>query len=230
MNLSVTDSLGGVTNAGPVSVNVVTPAAPAPSAQSISASPATVASGGTVTLTANNVTNPSGLPLAYKWTITNAANGAVYQTLNSTTASTTFKAPIVPTTAGPVTLRVSLSLANTGSTTAPFVIANGASVTVSPTVGDTLTLTTAVYRQSKARLDLAVTSSQISSSIMLTCKMSYLDRVTGQLKTVSALMTNAGGGSYTTTFTGYPFPTSILVTSTGGGSLTVTSGQISVRQ
>ena len=229
MNLSVTDSLGGVTNAGPISVNVVAPASPAPSAQSIAASPATVASGGTVTLTANNVSNPSGLPLTYTWTITNAANGAVYQTLNSTSASTTLKAPIVPATAGPVTLRVSLSLANTGSTTAPFVITNGASVTVSPTVGDTLALTNAVYRQTKARLDLTVTSSQISTSIMLTVKMSYLDRVTGKLKTVSALMTNAGGGSYTITFTGLPFPTSILITSTGGGSLTVTPGQITVR-
>jgi hypothetical protein len=230
MNLSITDSLGGVTNAGPISVNVVTPGAPAPSAQSISASPATVASGGTVTLTANNVTNPSGLPLAYKWTITNAANGALYQTLTSTTASASFKAPVIAAGAAPVTLRVSLSLANTGSSTAPFVITNGASVTVSPTVGDTLTLTSAVYRQTKARLDVSVTSSQISASIMLTCKMSYLDRATGQLKTVSALMTNGGGGSYTTTFTGFPFPTSIQVTSTGGGSLTITAGQITVRQ
>ncbi|MFL6304312.1 MAG: hypothetical protein ACJ72H_12305 [Candidatus Sulfotelmatobacter sp.] len=228
VNLTVSDSLGNKTTVPPQSVTVVETAAPAPSVQGISASPNTVASAGVVTLTANAITNPSGLPLAFTWTVTNAANNAVYQTLTSTTGITTFKAPTVAASAASVTLRVSLSVKNTGSTTAPFVLTNGASVTVQPTPGDILTLTTAVYRQTRARLDLTVVSSQSSPSIMLTAKITYTDS-TGRIKTASALMTNGGGGSYTVTFTGLPLPSSVTVTSTGGGSLTISRSQISLR-
>ena len=230
VNLTVTDSLGGSTTATPQSVTVVSASAPAPSATSITANPLTVASGGTVTLTANGVTNPSGLPLAFTWTITNAANNTVYKTIQSTTASTTFNAPTLAPTGTAVNLRVSLSLANTGSSTPPFVINNGASVTVQPMPADTITLVSAIYRTSRARFDLNVTTTPISASTVLTATISYFDSATQTLKTASAQMINGGAGAYTVTFTGFPTPSSVTVTSTAGGKLTVAAGQITFRK
>jgi hypothetical protein len=92
---------------------------------------------------------------------------------------------------------------------------------------DVVTITSAVYRISKGRLDVAATSSIVEASpnnctltnVLPGCMKTTLDLInptTGQ--PYAALMQNLGGGSYTVTFTGVGQPNLVTVTSGNGGS------------
>jgi hypothetical protein len=96
-------------------------------------------------------------------------------------------------------------------------------------VTDLVTITAATYRASKARLDVNATSSIVQASptgctltnVLPGCMKATLDIIdvtTGQ--PYAALMTNAGAGNYTVTFTGIALPNLVSVTSGNGGSAT----------
>lgn len=94
---------------------------------------------------------------------------------------------------------------------------------------DVVTITSAVYRTSKARLDVNATTNVVLASptnctvtnVLPGCMLATLDIIntaTGQ--PYAALMTNAGAGNYTVTFTGLAPPNLVTVTSGNGGSAT----------
>ncbi len=94
---------------------------------------------------------------------------------------------------------------------------------------DLVVITSTVYRTSKARLDVNATSSIVQATppgctlttVLPGCMKATLDLIdpsTGQ--PYAALMTNAGAGNYTVTFTGLAAPNLVTVTSGNGGSAT----------
>ena len=92
---------------------------------------------------------------------------------------------------------------------------------------DVVTITSAVYRTSKARLDVNATTNVVLASptgctvtnVLPGCMLATLDIIntsTGQ--PYAALMTNAGAGNYTVSFVGIAPPNLVTVTSGNGGS------------
>jgi hypothetical protein len=102
------------------------------------------------------------------------------------------------------------------------------SLNVSPAKqADTVTITSVVYRTSKARLDVTATSSIVQASpsnctvtnLLPGCMKTTLDIINvANGQPYAAVMQNLGNGSYTVTFTGIPAPNLATVTSGNGGS------------
>jgi len=98
-------------------------------------------------------------------------------------------------------------------------------VVVNP-IQDVVTITSAVYTTSKARLQVNVTD--ITPGIKLTCTLNINNPATGKPYTaVMGPAVPAAVGNYSVTFTGINQPTKVTVTSTAGG--TASSGVTRVR-
>jgi hypothetical protein len=102
------------------------------------------------------------------------------------------------------------------------------SLIVNPPAADVLANNGTLYRTSKSRLTVNVTSTVVSPSIVLTATLDTINPATGLHYT--ATLQNLGGGAYTVDFIGVGLPNTINVVSTGGGTLTITQAQIAVRQ
>jgi hypothetical protein len=130
-----------------------------------------------------------------------------------------------PTVAVVTTQKITLSV-NGGAATA------SATVTVNPPSPkkDVVTITGAVYRISKARLDVTATTNIVAPSVGCTLAntpttpgcMEALTDITNPAtgKPYAAVMQNLGNGSYTVTFTGLAAPNTITVVSGNGGLAT----------
>jgi hypothetical protein len=188
---------------------------------SISATPNPVVSNGSVKLSAV-ASDPNGLALTYTYTLTNP-NGTVFATL--TGATPTFTAPAATPATGNIILGLSLKVTNGNGQSTTAV---GPNVIVTPPPSDVLANNGTLYRTSKSRLTVNVTSSVVSPSIVLTAVLDTINPATGLHYT--ATLQNLGGGAYTVDFIGVGLPNTIVVTSTGGGSVTITQAQITVRQ
>lgn len=214
-NLTFQVTVGGTNSTTPATATVTVPIAPpgppAPPSVSATSSPASpVASGAAVSLSATGV-DPSGGTLTYTWT---APAGVTLSTVSGTNgAQQTFTAPTVPPNTAPSTL--SFTVTATSSTTGLSSTGN-VSVTVNPSA-DTVTITSATYKTSKASLTVNVTDS--TPGVTLTCTLNTINPATGQPWTGVMGPTNPPvAGSYTIIFTGLTQPTNITVTSSAGGS------------
>jgi hypothetical protein len=226
---------GSATPACPISVTVannsasstastslaVTAAAAAPVITSVTASPNPVVTNTTATLNAV-ASDPNRLALTYLWTVTNTSNGS---TFTLTGAKPSFTAPTVTAAQGRVNLSVSLTVTNSAglSTTT----ATPLTLVVISAPADTLANNGTLYRTTKSRLTINVTSSVVSPSIVLTATLDLINPSTGQHYT--ATLQNLGGGAYSVDIIGVGLPNTITVTSTGGGTLTMIQSQITVR-
>jgi hypothetical protein len=179
--------------------------------------PQTVASGTPVTMTVSG-NAPSGY--LYVWTQT---GGPAPQTVVKNTSSTykfTRSVPIGQITNDVLSFSV---VANSPAGVTPAVSSNAVTttVTVKPQP-DVDTITTAVYRTSKSRLDLTATSSVVNPGLTLTLQP-YLT-ITGTTfdpTGLGSVLTNTGGGNYTMTLVGAPQPAAgaqLVVTSNIGGA------------
>jgi hypothetical protein len=166
--------------------------------------------------------DPNHLGLTYLWTLTNNATGATF-TLSGN--SPTFTAPTVTAAQGSITMSASLTVTNSAgqSTTS----ATPLTIVVTSAPADSLANNGTLYRTTKSRLTINVTSSVVSPSIVLTATLDLTNPSTGLHYT--ATLQNLGGGSYSADIIGVGLPNTITVTSTGGGTLTITQAQITVR-
>src|SRR3954469_7721594 len=222
-NLTFQVSVGGSNSTTPatatVTVPVVPPAAPAPPSISASSAPANpVASGTKVTLSATGV-DPAGGTLTYTWV---APQGITLTPSGSNGAQQTFLAPTVPAGSAPNTLSFAVTVKSSAS---GLTASANVPVTVNP-IQDVVTITSAVYRTSKAILTVNVTD--ITLGIKLTCTLNITNPATGKPWTaVMGPAVPAAVGNYSVTFTGINQPTNVTVTSSAGGS--VSSGVTRVR-
>ncbi len=223
-NLSFHVSVGGANSTTPatatVTVPIAPPAAPAPPSISASSMPANpVASGTKVTLNASGV-DPAGGTLTYMWA---APAGITLTPVAGTNgAQQTFLAPTVPAGSAPNTLSFSV----TGTSSASSLSANANVPVVVNPIQDVVTITSAVYTTSKARLQVNVTD--ITPGITLTCTLNINNPATGKPYTaVMGPAVPAAVGNYSVTFTGINQPTRVTITSSAGG--TVSSGVTRVR-
>jgi hypothetical protein len=223
-NLTFQVSVGGANSTTPatatVTVPIAPPAAPAPPSVSATAAPASpVASGVKVTLSASGV-DPAGGTLTYTWL---APQGVTLTPVAGTNgAQQVFAAPIVPPLSAPSTLSFAVTAK---SSTSGLSATASVPVTVNPTI-DSVTITNATYRTSKAAL--TVNASDSTPGIKLTCTLNINNPATG--KPWTGVMGPANPpvpGTYSIIFTGLNQPTKVTITSTGGGS--ATSGITRVR-
>ena len=168
--------------------------------------PQTVISGTPVTL---NATGNAPSNYLYTWTQT---AGPTPQTVVKNTSSTYKFTRIVPT--GPIAdelLTFTVSASSPPSTLvppAPTVTSNTVTttVTVKP-VPDTDSITSAVYRTSKSRLDLTATSSIVNAGLTLTLQpYKTISGTTFDPTGLGSVLTNTGNGNYTLTLVGAPQP------------------------
>jgi hypothetical protein len=191
-----------------------------------------VPANGTVNLSAT-ATDPNNQTLTYVWTVLNP-NGTTYATLTGSKVS--FTAPAVTAAQGPITMTITLKVSNPTGGSASSVAApagtagvnRNISLIVNPPAADVLANNGTLYRTSKSRLTVNVTSTVVSPSIVLTATLDTINPATGLHYT--ATLQNLGGGAYTVDFIGVGLPNTINVVSTGGGTLTITQAQIAVRQ
>ena len=223
-NLTFQVSVGGSNSTTPatatVTVPIAPPAAPARPSVSVSASPASpVSSGSAVTLTATGI-DPAGGTLTYTWV---APSGVTLVPVSGTSgAQQKFAAPIVPPLSAPSTISISVSAK---SSVTGLSATGNVFITVNPTF-DTVTVTSATYKTSKATL--TVNASDSTPGIKLTCTLNINNPATGKPWTgVMGPTSPPVPGTYTIIFTGVNLPTRVTVTSSGGGS--ATSGITSVR-
>jgi hypothetical protein len=223
-NLTFQVSVGGANSTTPatatVTVPIAPPTAPAPPSVSATAAPASpVASGVKVTLSASGV-DPAGGTLTYTWL---APQGVTLTPVAATNgAQQVFAAPIVPPLSAPSTLSFAVTAR---SSTSGLSATASVPVTVNPTI-DSVTITNATYRTSKAAL--TVNASDSTPGIKLTCTLNINNPATG--KPWTGIMGPANPpvpGTYSIIFTGLNQPTKVTITSTGGGS--ATSGITRVR-
>ncbi len=217
-------TVGGNNTTLPATANVLVPVATAPpgtapavTATSAPANP--VASGAPVTLTASSI-DPAGGPVTYTWIapagivlVPGAADGSIQ----------TFTAPVVPQLAGPqafvFTVNATSAASGLTGTTTVTVIVNPAT--------DTVTITSVVYRQAKARLIINVTD--VTPNVLLTTTLDIINQGTGQPWTgVMGPAIPAAPGTYSITFSNVTAPNLVTVTSSGGGS--ASSGITLLRQ
>ncbi|CAG9240597.1 PKD domain-containing protein [Paraburkholderia caribensis] len=183
--------------------------------------PVTVNSGTPVRLTA---VGSGPAPLTYTWTQTAGPSQAfTQQPAGDASISFTRAIPIGKITNDVLTFQV-VAKTTTGATSAPVSV----TVTVKP-VADTVTITAAVYRTSKQRLDLTVTSSIVNPNLTLTLQP-YQTALgtTFDPSSLGATLTNTGGGTYTLTLVGAPQPTApparpLVVKSSIGGTSPATA-------
>lgn len=217
-------TVGGNNTTLPATANVLVPVATAPPgtppAVTATATPANpVASGTPVTLTASSI-DPAGGPVTYTWT---APAGIVLTPGAADGSIQTFTAPVVPQLAGQQSFvfTVSATSAASGLTGTSTV-----TVVVNPAT-DTVTITSVVYRQAKARLIINVTD--VTPNVVLTTTLDVINQGTGQPWTgVMGPAIPAAPGTYSITFSNITAPNQVTVTSSGGGS--ATSGITLLRQ
>ncbi|MBZ5555018.1 MAG: hypothetical protein LAO21_20065 [Acidobacteriia bacterium] len=209
--LTVTNSAGSSSASVTVTVNH----AAAPTA--IAPAPQTVNSGTLVTLTAT-CTDPQGLACTFSWLQTAPAAPIVLNPnpFSGATISFTLTLPVGTTTSTVLQFQVTATN-SAGVSSAPVLT----SVTVNPPK-DGITITTAVYRRGKQRLDLTVTDSIISPNVILTLQP-YITTSGTLFTPPSGTLTNTGGGLYTYTLVGAPEPAvppakPLVVTSNLGGA------------
>jgi hypothetical protein len=178
-----------------------------------------VASGTQVTLSASGI-DPAGGTLTYTWV---APAGIMLTPVAGTNgAQQTFLAPTVPAGSAPSTLSFNVTATSSAS---GLSASTNVPVVVNP-IQDVVTITSAVYTTSKARLQVNVTD--ITPGITLTCTLNINNPATGKPYTaVMGPAVPAVVGNYSVTFTGINQPTKVTVTSTAGG--TATSGVTKVR-
>lgn len=220
-SISVTVSNAAGATASLSSPLVIKAPAGAPTITSVTATPNPVVSNGSVRLSAV-ASDPNNLALTYAWTLTNA-NGTLFASL--TGATPTFTAPTATPATGPVRLTISLVVTNSSGQAS---LAKTTTLTVNPPAGDTLANNGTLYRTTKSRLTINVTSSVVSPSIVITVTLDLINPATGLPWT--ATLQNLGGGAYTADLIGVGLPNTIRAVSTGGGTLTITQAQIAVRQ
>jgi hypothetical protein len=218
--IGVSVSNGSAAASGSTTLQVIASAS-APTITSMSATPNPVASNTSLRLNAV-ASDPNHLGLTYLWTLTNNATGATF-TLSGN--SPTFTAPTVTAAQGSITMSASLTVTNSAgqSTTS----ATPLTIVVTSAPADSLANNGTLYRTTKSRLTINVTSSVVSPSIVLTATLDLTNPSTGLHYT--ATLQNLGGGSYSADIIGVGLPNTITVTSTGGGTLTITQAQITVR-
>jgi hypothetical protein len=219
VSLTATNACGANTASSTITVNAALP----PTVSAVA--PITLFSGanGSFTLTGTDPNNPGTLPLTFA--VAQSGTPAlpslvVTQSASGTGATVTFTAPTLPVntvTSAVITLSITATN-NLGQVSAPV----STTVTVKP-LPDAVTITSAVYRTSKQRLDLGASSSVVSPNLVLTLQP-YLT-ATGSMFTppAPATLTNQGNGTYIATFVGVPEPaippaTPIIITSNIGGS------------
>jgi hypothetical protein len=213
-NLTFQVSVGGSNSTTPasatVTVPIAPPAAPAPPSLNAKSAPANpVASGTKVTLSATGV-DPAGGTLIYTWV---APQGITLTAANGDGSQQTFLAPTVPAGNTPNTLTFAVTAK---SSTSGLTAVGSVSVIVNP-IQDVVTITSAVYTTSKARLQVNVTD--ITPGIKLTCTLNITNPATGKPWTaVMGPAVPAAVGNYSVTFTGINQPTKVTVTSSAGGS------------
>ena len=198
--LVVTSSagLGATAQADVVVAPVVAPSALAGAAQAVQ-------SGTKVTLDGSASFDPQGLPLTYSW---KQVSGPAVTLVGATTAKPTFTAP-----AATSSLVFSLVVSNGFLSSAPSTVT--VAVSRAP---DTVIITNVLYRTAQQRYIVTAQSTVTDGTPVLTAKLS---------SGPSAVMTFAGAGTYTVTFTGVSALASVTVTSSRGGS--ATSGVTQVR-
>ncbi|MGB7621026.1 MAG: hypothetical protein WBN92_01635 [Terriglobia bacterium] len=214
--VTVTNAAGSATANVIVTVSVDKPVVNAPA-------PLIVISGTPVTMTAT-CGDPAGLPCTFTWTQTNAGAPGVPTVLvpnpfTGATISFTVTLPVGTTTS--TVLQFSVTATTAGGSSAPATT----SVTVNP-APDAVIITSAVYRTSKQRLDIAASSSVVSPNIILTLQPYLTAQGTmfnpTTLGGTANIFTNNGGGLYIITLVGAPEPavppaTPLIVTSNIGG-------------
>jgi hypothetical protein len=188
--------------------------------------PQTVASGAPVTMTATGNAPSNYL---YVWTQT---AGPTPQSVTKGTGPTykfTRTAPIGQITDEVLTFTVAAtSPPSTAVPAVPAVTTNTvtATVTVKP-VPDNDSITSAVYRTSKSRLDLTATSSVVNAGLTLTLQpYKTVGGVIFDPTGLGSVLTNTGGGNYTMTLVGIPQPaagTVLQVKSNIGGQSVLTA-------
>ncbi|HEX3153224.1 MAG TPA: hypothetical protein VHV32_01305, partial [Candidatus Angelobacter sp.] len=213
-NLTFQLSVGGSNSTTPataiITVPIAPPAAPAPPSVNASSAPANpVASGTKVTLSASGV-DPAGGTLSYTWV---APAGITLTSGNGDGSQQTFLAPTVPAGNTPNTLTFAVTAKSSAS---GLTAAGSVNVIVNP-IQDVVTITSAVYTTSKARLQVNVTD--ITPGIKLTCTLNITNPATGKPWTaVMGPAVPAAVGNYSVTFTGINQPTQVTVNSSAGGS------------
>jgi hypothetical protein len=180
--------------------------------------PQTVVSGTQVSLTASGV---GAAGLTYTWAQTSGPGVAITQLpAGGPTIKFTRAVPVGQLTSDVLTFSVFASAVG-GIPSAPVSV----TVTVKP-AKDVVTITSAVYRTSKQRLDILASSSITNPNLVLTLQP-YLT-VSGTTFDPSALgsiLTNLGAGSYTMTLVGAPQPAGavLIVKSSLGGASAATA-------
>lgn len=217
-NFTVTvTNTSGLSSSAAVAVNV-NAALTNPTITSISA-PGPVGSG-----TANNLlsvvaTGQTALTYAWKQTA-----GPVAIIANPSAASTTYTAPVIALGGLPATITFSVTVTDQNQLTATSQV----TVTVNPPP-DSIVITAAQYRVSKARLQVTVTDNVVSPNISVTCSIPVINPATGQNYT--ALGANQNNGTYLITFTGVPLPASVSCWSSAAPQnvVTLTSANFTVK-
>jgi hypothetical protein len=162
-----------------------------------------------VTLSASGV-DPAGGTLSYTWV---APAGITLTSGNGDGSQQTFLAPTVPAGNTPNTLTFAVTAKSSAS---GLTSVGNVNVVVNP-IQDVVTITSAVYTTSKARLQVNVTD--ITPGIKLTCTLNITNPATGKPWTaVMGPAVPAAVGNYSVTFTGINQPTQVTVNSSAGGS------------
>jgi hypothetical protein len=229
-------TVGGDNTTNAATANVFVPVSTAPPgtppAVTASSAPANpVASGAAVTLAATAI-DPAGGPVDFLWT---PPAGIALTPAAPDNSVQTFTAPIVPTLAGPTSLVFTVT-ACSGTFVGGVCTVSGTSsgltgvatvtVVVNPQV-DTVTITSVVYRQAKARLIVNVTD--VTPNVVLTCTLDVINQATGLPWTgVMGPAIPIAPGTFSITFSNIDAPNLVTVTSSGGGS--ATSGITLLRQ
>jgi hypothetical protein len=209
--LTVTNSAGSSSASITVTVNAA--GAPTVSAPA----PQTVLSGTPVTMTAT-CTDPLGLACTFTWLQTSPAAPVVLNPnpFSGATVSFTLSLPVGTTTSTVLQFQVTAKN-SAGVSSAPVLT----SVTVNPPA-DGITITSAVYRIGKQRLDVNATDTIISPNVVLTLQP-YITKAGTLFTPPNGTFTNNGGGLYIITLVGAPEPavppaTPLVVKSNVGGA------------
>jgi len=200
---SATNCSGTVSVDVPVNIN----GAVAPTVSYTPAAPASVTSGQPFGPFTASCTDPANLlPCTFQWTQTNAGAAGVPTILVPNPKNTAAIGPFtvtLPTGSPAATIQLKVVATNSAGVASAPEFTN---VTVNPIL-DQITITTSVYRFGKQRLDLTVTDTVASPSLVLTLAP-YLTQngTTFDPATLGNTLTNTGNGNYTFTIVGAPEP------------------------
>ncbi|HET9754567.1 MAG TPA: hypothetical protein VFP52_16465, partial [Myxococcales bacterium] len=202
LNFTLTVSACGQSASAPVAVTIG--ATSLPTVSFTPASPISVVTGSTVTLTATGI-EPNGLPVSVSWTQTNAGTPGVPTVLNpnpavcgpangTITCAVTFSVTLAFDSPA-VTINLAAQATNSVGQKSNRALA---AVTFNP-IPDTVVITSAEYRTLKQRLIINATSSVVSPNVVLTLQP-YLgeDGNVWDLcpPGIGCTFTNLGAGNY----------------------------------